>query len=89
MESAVTRKTRSSSFRRHEQFTALWFILPALALLLVFVFYPMLQAFIISFKNYSLVGAGDVFVGLDNYANLMKDLAFSKVSCIPFTSQLS
>ncbi|CAN7606156.1 carbohydrate ABC transporter permease [Paenibacillus sp. LjRoot56] len=69
-------KKKSQSFRKHEQATAFWFIFPAIALLLVFVFYPMLQAFLISFKNYSLVGAGDVFVGMDNYVHLMKDRAF-------------
>ncbi|WP_239696532.1 carbohydrate ABC transporter permease [Paenibacillus oryzisoli] len=69
-------KKRLQSFRKHEQATAFWFIFPAIALLFVFVFYPMLQAFLISFKNYSLVGAGDVFVGMDNYMQLMKDRAF-------------
>lgn len=76
IQAAVETKIKSRSFRKHEQATAFWFIFPAIALLLVFVFYPMLQAFIISFKNYSLVGAGDVFVGMDNYVHLMKDRAF-------------
>ncbi|WP_246358903.1 carbohydrate ABC transporter permease [Paenibacillus phytorum] len=76
IQTAVETKIKSRSFRMHEQATAFWFIFPAIALLLVFVFYPMLQAFIISFKNYSLVGAGDVFVGMDNYVHLMKDRAF-------------
>lgn len=76
IQTAIETKKKSQSFRRHEQTTAFWFILPAIALLLVFVFYPMLQALIISFKNYSLVGAGDVFVGMDNYVHLMKDRAF-------------
>ncbi|WP_261304323.1 carbohydrate ABC transporter permease [Paenibacillus andongensis] len=76
IQTAVDTKIKSRSFRKHEQATAFWFIFPAIALLLVFVFYPMLQAFIISFKNYSLVGAGDVFVGMDNYVHLMKDRAF-------------
>jgi multiple sugar transport system permease protein len=76
IQTAVETKIKSRSFRKHEQATAFWFIFPAIALLLVFVFYPMLQAFIISFKNYSLVGAGDVFVGMDNYVHLMKDRAF-------------
>lgn len=76
IQTVLETKKKSQSFRRHEQATAFWFIFPAIALLLVFVFYPMLQAFIISFKNYSLVGAGDVFVGMDNYVHLMKDRAF-------------
>ncbi|MDQ0878661.1 multiple sugar transport system permease protein [Paenibacillus sp. V4I3] len=76
IQTVIETQKKSQSFRRHEQATAFWFIFPAIALLLVFVFYPMLQAFIISFKNYSLVGAGDVFVGMDNYVHLMKDRAF-------------
>ncbi|KRF06900.1 hypothetical protein ASG89_18230 [Paenibacillus sp. Soil766] len=76
VKTVISSKKKSQSFRKHEQATAFWFIFPAIALLLVFVFYPMLQAFLISFKNYSLVGAGDVFVGMDNYVHLMKDRAF-------------
>ncbi|MDD9271666.1 carbohydrate ABC transporter permease [Paenibacillus sp. GCM10023248] len=76
IQTASQTRKKSHAFRKHEQATAFWFILPAIALLLVFVFYPMLQAFVISFKNYSLVGAGDVFVGWDNYVQLMKDQAF-------------
>jgi multiple sugar transport system permease protein len=76
MGSAIKNKKSPRSFQKHEQATALWFIFPAFTLLLLFVFYPMLQAFIISFKNYSLVGAGGVFVGLDNYVNLLKDRSF-------------
>lgn len=76
VKTVTSSKRKSKSFRKHEQATAFWFIFPAIALLLVFVFYPMLQAFLISFKNYSLVGAGDVFVGMDNYVHLMKDRAF-------------
>ncbi|MDQ0885482.1 multiple sugar transport system permease protein [Paenibacillus sp. V4I9] len=76
IQTVIETQKKSQSFRKHEQATAFWFIFPAIALLLVFVFYPMLQAFIISFKNYSLVGAGDVFVGMDNYVHLMKDRAF-------------
>ncbi|MFC0216740.1 carbohydrate ABC transporter permease [Paenibacillus chartarius] len=76
MDSTLRPKQSSQRFRRHEQATAFWFLAPAFALLLVFVFYPMLQALAISFRNYSLVGAGNVFVGLDNYRQLLGDRAF-------------
>ncbi|WP_379134225.1 carbohydrate ABC transporter permease [Paenibacillus sp. sgz500958] len=59
-----------------EEMTAWWFVLPSLALLLIFVFYPMLQAFIISFQNYNLVGSTKTFVGLDNYKSLISDKDF-------------
>lgn len=44
-------KKKSQSFRKHEQATAFWFIFPAIVLLLVFVFYPMLQAFLSASKT--------------------------------------
>ncbi|GIO15470.1 ABC transporter permease [Cohnella xylanilytica] len=61
---------------RREQAAAWWFVLPALAVLLVFVFYPMIQAFVISFQNDSLLGGSRSFVGLDNYKNLLRDAQF-------------
>ncbi|WP_223066157.1 carbohydrate ABC transporter permease [Paenibacillus caui] len=76
MESAIKGKKGSDRFYRHEQRTALWFILPAFLLLLVFVFYPMIQAFIISFQNYSLISSNKSFVGLDNYVQLFRDKEF-------------
>ncbi|AIQ31837.1 hypothetical protein P40081_29635 [Paenibacillus sp. FSL P4-0081] len=56
--------------------TAWWFVLPSFALLLIFVFYPMLQAFVISFQNYNLVGSTRSFIGLDNYKTLVTDRDF-------------
>lgn len=61
---------------RGEERTAWWFVLPSFALLLIFVFYPMLQAFVISFQNYNLVGSTRSFIGLDNYKNLVTDREF-------------
>ncbi|MFD1904985.1 carbohydrate ABC transporter permease [Paenibacillus rhizoplanae] len=39
-------------------------------------FYPMLQAFVISFQNYNLVGSTRSFIGLDNYKSLVTDRDF-------------
>ncbi|OMF26477.1 hypothetical protein BK132_19335 [Paenibacillus sp. FSL H8-0259] len=61
---------------RGEEMTAWWFVLPSFALLLIFVFYPMLQAFVISFQNYNLVGSTRSFIGLDNYKTLVTDRDF-------------
>lgn len=63
-------------YLKGEEITAWWFVFPSLALLLVFVFYPMLQAFVISFQNYNLVGSTRSFVGLDNYKTLVTDREF-------------
>lgn len=69
-------KSKRGRFLRGEEMTAWWFVLPSFILLLIFVFYPMLQAFIISFQNYSLVSDTRSFVGLDNYKGLMHDTDF-------------
>lgn len=70
------KKTRKGRLLRGEELTAWWFVLPALALLTIFVFYPMVQAFVISFQNYNLVGSTRSFVGLDNYTSLLRDREF-------------
>lgn len=70
------KKTRKGRLLRGEELTAWWFVLPALALLTIFVFYPMVQAFVISFQNYNLVGSTRSFVGLDNYTALLRDREF-------------
>lgn len=52
------------------------FIIPSFALILIFVFYPMIQAFITSFQT----GAGNnlVFNGLNNYKRMFTDTTFRK-----------
>lgn len=62
--------------QRQEERTAWLFILPALAALLLFVFYPMVKAFFISFQNYNMVGGTRSFNGLDNYRTLLNDSEF-------------
>lgn len=52
------------------------FIIPSLVLIIMFVFYPMIQAFITSFQT----GAGNnlTFNGLTNYKRLLTDTTFRK-----------
>lgn len=61
---------------RLEELTAWGFVLPAFILFIVFVFYPMIQAFVISFQDYTLVGDTKRFVGMDNYKSLFTDTRF-------------
>ncbi len=48
-------------------------IIPAIAMLAVFVIYPMIMNIAMSFRNYSLLRVGVQNVGLDNYKNLFND----------------
>lgn len=52
------------------------FILPCVVLIVAFVFYPMLQALLISFKTG--MGANLQFKGLANYKRLLTDATFKK-----------
>lgn len=52
------------------------FVLPAFILILIFVFYPMVQSFLLSLKTG--MGSNLTFTGLDNYKRLLTDEAFKK-----------
>lgn len=64
------------SFRKQEEWSAYAFILPAVASLAIFTFYPMLYALVVSFKDFNLISPNSHFIGLDNYIELMKDRQF-------------
>lgn len=59
--------------------SALWFLLPTLILLAVFVVWPLLRAAHWSFTNADLLSPGDAdFVGLGNYTDLWHDARFRR-----------
>ena len=64
------------SLKRKIDRQAWYFILPSIILITVFVFYPMLQAFIISLK--SGMGNNLSFIGIENYKRLLTDSTFKK-----------
>lgn len=63
-------------YGRQEERAAFAFLLPALLLLLVFIFYPMLKALLMSFQNVMLMSESSRFVGLDHYVSLFQDQFF-------------
>ncbi len=64
--------------KRGKGLFVLSFLTPAVLLYGLFVVWPLIQAFQISFYRWHGVSARKKFVGLENYANLMKDTAFHK-----------
>jgi multiple sugar transport system permease protein len=66
------RRLRTSSRRA---ITAWLFLAPSLAVLAVFMVYPMMQAAYLSMTDYNLIRAAE-WVGLDNYVELFGDAAF-------------
>ncbi len=73
---------------RHRQDHPAWFLVPALAVLLVFFFVPTIYNFVYAFTNWSSFHASISFVGLDNFADLftngslLKDLRITLVYAV-------
>lgn len=67
---------KSGVYDKQETRAAFLFIIPALALLVLFIFYPMARAFLISFEHYNLISANSSPAGLENYRLLLKDRSF-------------
>ena len=56
------------------------FLAPALSVMTVFLFIPIISSFIISFTNWNIYGVRDaskiIFIGFENYVNLISDPVF-------------
>lgn len=69
--------------RRYAVADLLWFLVlvtPALVLLSLFTFWPILQSFFISFTDWNLIRPSWSFVGLKNYRDLLSAPLFWKVA---------
>lgn len=60
-----------------ETFWAYVYLLPVFLILGVFVFYPVVKSFIMSFSDWDLIGT-QTYIGLDNYKELFQDEIFYK-----------
>ena len=63
----------------YKKYTPYLFLIPALAVLMVFFFIPFFQTFGLSFFNYSSSLYHPSFCGVDNYIKLFKEPVFYKV----------
>lgn len=74
------RKGPRAVVRSKFQPVAILFLLPAVLILAVFLFIPIVASFIASMTNWNMYGVNDwtkiVFVGLENYAGLFADPVF-------------
>ncbi|MDH6670026.1 multiple sugar transport system permease protein [Paenibacillus sp. LBL] len=62
--------------KRKKSYTWLFFLLPSIAIMLVFFVYPILLTFLYSFTNLALTGEAArelKFIGFDNYARMFQD----------------
>ncbi|MGP3778717.1 carbohydrate ABC transporter permease [Halanaerobium saccharolyticum] len=63
--------------KRRKAYTPYLFLLPALAFMGVFLFYPIVDVFRLSFTNYNMITEAQ-FVGLENYNKLFNEPLFWK-----------
>jgi putative chitobiose transport system permease protein len=62
----------------HQKLTPYLFLLPALIILGLTVFWPAIQAFYLSFTSYQEIGEPTKLIGFDNFFRLWKDAVFWK-----------
>jgi raffinose/stachyose/melibiose transport system permease protein len=65
-------------YKVQNNLTILLFLVPAFALFIIFIIYPIFQSVYYSFFNWKGLGAATDFIGLDNYAQILKDKIFQK-----------
>jgi len=73
----LSQKTRSTR-RLQSRMTIVLFLLPALALFLIFLVYPIFQSIYYSLFNWKGFGPAVDFVGLDNFKRILTDQIFLK-----------
>lgn len=66
------------SIKREQSFWAYLFLIIPMLLLCVFVFFPIIFAFIVSFYDWNLLLPDKPFIGLANYIEVFKDPVFMK-----------
>ena len=69
----------SGTYREKEKRLAALFILPSLAVFLVFMFYPLAYTLYLSFFRWNMVAPNMKFVALQNYIHLLTDPVTLKV----------
>ena len=73
--STATPKKKGLTIYAQQRLWGFLFVLPAFIFFAVFAFYPMINAFFISFTDYNLM-TDPKFVGLDNYTHMLADARF-------------
>lgn len=67
---------RKSLARNKRWLEALLFLSPTLVIFSVFILFPVLFSFYLSFHKWNMFSQGRAFVGLDNYARIIQDAEF-------------
>ncbi|MGI6007401.1 MAG: carbohydrate ABC transporter permease [Ruminococcus sp.] len=74
----MKQRTLESSRKRETAKVATLFLIPVFLLLIVFIFYPVIDTFITSFFKWNGISADKTFIGWRNWKTLVTDTAFWK-----------
>lgn len=74
---AKKKTVNRSPMRKQDHITAYLMILPAFAILVIFVLYPLIMAVTKSFTNWNFYGETK-FIGLENYKQVVRNIYFQK-----------
>jgi multiple sugar transport system permease protein len=72
----VSSVTANVLYQKRKNYTWIYFLLPSIAIMLVFFIYPILLTFFYSFTNLALTGESAKqlkFIGIDNYIHMFQD----------------
>lgn len=72
---AALKANRKSKLRPYGSITPYFYLLPAILIIGVFVFYPLVRVILYSFQSYNIFTPPQ-WVGTENYANILKDKDF-------------
>ncbi|HAF61461.1 MAG TPA: ABC transporter permease [Anaerolineaceae bacterium] len=75
--------------KRNNTLTAIIFLLPSAVVFIVFVFYPILKAFRLSLFEWNNPSKEPIFIGLENYKELLSDARFMNSLKVTFTYAFS
>jgi len=80
MAASVHKLVRKDGKKAQNILAPLWFLLPALVLVAIFIYYPVFATANMSFKNYKLFDQSNIFYnGFENFRGIFKDLAFRRI----------
>jgi multiple sugar transport system permease protein len=80
VKSSIHKVARKNGKSAQNVLAPLWFLLPALLLVGIFIYYPVFATANLSFKNYKLFDQSNIFYnGFENFRGIFKDLAFRRI----------
>jgi len=65
-----------NSYKLRRKLMAYLFILPSLTIFILFILYPIVYSFIMSFYDWNILSTEASYIGLDNYNNMSNDSRF-------------